>query len=65
MGVYYADGLYHYMGSDAPEKSDGRPKNNKFTNNSILNTKNGVKLKRCDDTTVSGEIHLILWWYGG
>ena len=53
----FADGLYTYQGSDAPEaSSDGRPSDNSFYDNTISNTKTGVKIKEADNTIITGEI---------
>lgn len=49
-------GLYTYMGSDEPEQTDdGRPGENSFENNQILNTAEGVKIKEGDNTVISGN----------
>ena len=53
----FADGLYTYQGSDAPEaSSDGRPSDNSFYDNTISNTETGVKIKEGDNTVITGEI---------
>ena len=54
--VSFADGLYTYQGSDAPEaSSDGRPSDNSFYDNTISNTETGVKIKEGDNTIITGE----------
>lgn len=59
--VLYTDGLYTYKGSDAPKVyEDGRPGENYFYDNDILNTATGVKLKRADNIEVMGEFSLII-----
>lgn len=51
-----SDGMYTYKGSDLPEQTeDGRPGENQFVDNNILNTEVGVKIKEADNTVITGE----------
>ncbi|CBN77785.1 Mannuronan C-5-epimerase N-terminal fragment [Ectocarpus siliculosus] len=51
-------GLYTYQGSDEPTDgvSDGRPSDNLFENNRILNVTKGVKIKEGDDTVITDNV---------
>ncbi|CAM9195373.1 unnamed protein product, partial [Ectocarpus sp. 8 AP-2014] len=51
-------GLYTYQGSDQPTDgvSDGRPSDNLFEDNMILNAANGVKIKEGDDTVITDNV---------
>lgn len=43
------------MGSDEPDVSEGRPSDNIFENNQILNTLIGCKIKEGDNNVFTGE----------
>lgn len=55
-------GLYTYKGSDKPEASDGRPKNNKFINNYVSNVKVGVQVKDSRNIVFDGEFGVGVLW---
>lgn len=49
--------LYAYQGSDEPDVTDGRPRDNVFKNNTIRNTANyGIKFSDADTNTFDGNV---------
>ena len=55
--AHFTDGLYTYQGSDEPEaSSNARPSENNFYDNTISNTETGVKIKKADNTIITGEM---------
>lgn len=48
-------GFFTDTGSDEPEYGDGRPFNNKFFDNEVLDTDVGVKLKHSDRISIECE----------
>lgn len=49
--------LYAYQGSDAPDVTDGRPRDNVFKNNTVRNTANyGIKFSDADTNTFESNV---------
>jgi len=50
------NGLYLYSGTDTPETTDGRPKDNVFSNNTVIDNGRLIKMRDSDRISFTGNL---------